>query len=142
VLRFGNAGDARRRSDAATEGRAALRASTVSVVAADIQAGIEKHVEEEVARGGGYHSLPFAIKTLRLELVRVHTEKREPVRARALHDHVIDRLRHTRYGPGRGQGDAVHACSADSGNCTDAARRAKVEFSFVRRGPGSDPPRA
>ena len=41
---------------------------------AEIQAGIEKHVEEQVARGGGYFSLPFEEKTLRLKLVRVHTE--------------------------------------------------------------------
>jgi transglutaminase-like putative cysteine protease len=43
-------------------------------VTAEIQAGIEKHVEAEVARGGGYFSLPFEKKTLRLKLVRVHTE--------------------------------------------------------------------
>jgi transglutaminase-like putative cysteine protease len=45
-----------------------------TVVTAEIQAGIEKHVDNEVARGGGYFSLPFEGKTLRLKLVRVHTE--------------------------------------------------------------------
>ena len=45
-----------------------------TVVTADIQAGIERHVEEEVARGGGFFSLPYQGKTLRLKLVRVHTE--------------------------------------------------------------------
>ncbi|MBK9372550.1 MAG: transglutaminase domain-containing protein [Holophagales bacterium] len=45
-----------------------------NVVTAEIQAGIEKHVEAEVARGDGYFSLPFEKKTLRLKLVRVHTE--------------------------------------------------------------------
>ena len=48
--------------------------SPANVVTAEIQAGIEKHVEAEVARGGGYFSLPFEEKTLRLKLVRVHTE--------------------------------------------------------------------
>jgi transglutaminase-like putative cysteine protease len=49
-------------------------APPANVVTAEIQAGIEKHVEAEVARGGGYFSLPFEKKTLRLKLVRVHTE--------------------------------------------------------------------
>lgn len=48
--------------------------SPANVVTAEIQEGIEKHVEEEVARGRGYFSLPFGEKTLRLKLVRVHTE--------------------------------------------------------------------
>ncbi|MBI3099584.1 MAG: transglutaminase domain-containing protein, partial [Planctomycetes bacterium] len=41
------------------------------------------------------------------------------MRARALYDHVIDQVRYARYGSGWGQGDAVHACTAKSGNCTD-----------------------
>jgi len=49
-------------------------ASPSTVVTAEIQAGIEKHVDEEVARGKGHYSLPFQGKTLRLKLVRVHTE--------------------------------------------------------------------
>ena len=49
-------------------------ASPANVVTAEIQAGIERHVEEEVARGGGYFHLPHGGKTLRLKLVRVHTE--------------------------------------------------------------------
>jgi hypothetical protein len=43
-------------------------------VTADIQAGIERHVEEQVRLGGGYFNLPFRDKQLRLKLVRVHTE--------------------------------------------------------------------
>jgi transglutaminase-like putative cysteine protease len=43
-------------------------------VTADIQTGIEKHVEEQVRLGGGYFNLPFQDKQLRLKLVRVHTE--------------------------------------------------------------------
>ncbi len=41
------------------------------------------------------------------------------MRARALYDYVIDQLRYARYGSGWGQGDAVYACNAKSGNCTD-----------------------
>lgn len=41
------------------------------------------------------------------------------MRARALYDHVIDQVRYARYGSGWGQGDAVYACNAKSGNCTD-----------------------
>ena len=41
------------------------------------------------------------------------------VRARALYDHVIDEMRYMKYGDGFGQGDAVRACGAGSGNCTD-----------------------
>ncbi|HYN43307.1 MAG TPA: transglutaminase domain-containing protein, partial [Thermoanaerobaculia bacterium] len=53
---------------------AAPPAPTSTIVTAEIQAGIEKHVEEQVARGKGYLFLPFEGKTLRLKLVRVHTE--------------------------------------------------------------------
>jgi len=41
------------------------------------------------------------------------------MRARALYDHVIDQVRYARYGSGWGAGDAVYACNAKSGNCTD-----------------------
>jgi transglutaminase-like putative cysteine protease len=41
------------------------------------------------------------------------------MRARALYDHVIDQVRYARYGSGWGRGDAVYACEAKSGNCTD-----------------------
>lgn len=41
------------------------------------------------------------------------------MRARALYDHVIDQVRYARFGPGWGRGDALYACDAKSGNCTD-----------------------
>ena len=41
------------------------------------------------------------------------------VRARALYDHTIDRMRYMKYGSGWGKGDAVYACDARTGNCTD-----------------------
>ncbi|MSU34046.1 MAG: transglutaminase domain-containing protein [Pedosphaera sp.] len=40
-------------------------------------------------------------------------------RARALYNHVIERLRYAKYGSGWGRGDAVYACDARSGNCSD-----------------------
>lgn len=40
-------------------------------------------------------------------------------RARALYDYVIESVRYARYGNGWGHGDAVYACDARSGNCTD-----------------------
>jgi hypothetical protein len=41
------------------------------------------------------------------------------VRARAIYDHVIDRMRYMKYGSGWGKGDAVYACDSRTGNCTD-----------------------
>jgi transglutaminase-like putative cysteine protease len=41
------------------------------------------------------------------------------MRARALYDHVIEKVRYARYGSGWGRGDAVYACDARSGNCSD-----------------------
>jgi len=40
-------------------------------------------------------------------------------RARALYDHVIKKVRYAKYGTGWGAGNAVYACDAHSGNCTD-----------------------
>ena len=59
------------------EDRLEGKASDVSapkVVTADIQTGIEKHIEERIRLDGGYFNLPFGDKELRLKLVRVHTE--------------------------------------------------------------------
>ncbi len=41
------------------------------------------------------------------------------VRARALYDHTIDRMRYMKFGEGYGRGDARYACDQRSGNCTD-----------------------
>jgi len=45
-----------------------------NVVTADIQAGIERHIEEQTRLDGGHFTLPFEDRELRLKLVRVHTE--------------------------------------------------------------------
>jgi transglutaminase-like putative cysteine protease len=49
----------------------------------------------------------------------VEGKKGDLVRARALYDHVVDRMRYAKAGPGWGKGDAVYACNARTGNCTD-----------------------
>lgn len=49
----------------------------------------------------------------------VEGKKGDLVRARALYDHVIDRMKYAKQGPGWGNGDAVFACNAGTGNCTD-----------------------
>ena len=40
-------------------------------------------------------------------------------RARALYDHVVESLRYAKYGNSWGVGDAMYACNAHSGNCSD-----------------------
>ena len=45
-----------------------------NVVTADIQAGIEKHIEEQTKLGDGYFKIPFENQELHLKLVRIHTE--------------------------------------------------------------------
>lgn len=49
----------------------------------------------------------------------VKNKKGDLVRARALYDHVIDRMRYAKAGEGWGKGDAIYACNARTGNCTD-----------------------
>lgn len=49
----------------------------------------------------------------------VEGKRSDLVRARALYDHVIDKLSYKKYGDGWGKGDAVYACDIRSGNCTD-----------------------
>src|SRR3989338_10630594 len=44
------------------------------VITADIQAGIEKYIEEQTRLGKEYFILPFGDRKLLLKLVRVHTE--------------------------------------------------------------------
>jgi hypothetical protein len=56
-------------------------------------------------------------RTIAQEVTRGKTT--DLARARALYDHVIDKLRYAKYGSGWGLGDAVHACNSRSGNCSD-----------------------
>ncbi len=54
-----------------------------------------------------------------IALKAVEGKKSNLMRARALYDHVIDQMRYMKYGSGWGKGDAVYACHALTGNCTD-----------------------
>lgn len=38
---------------------------------------------------------------------------------KALYDHVVGRMRYDKSGNGWGRGDAIYACDAHTGNCTD-----------------------
>ena len=49
----------------------------------------------------------------------VKGKKNDLMRARALYDHVIERMRYAKAGIGWGKGDAVYACDVRTGNCTD-----------------------
>jgi len=40
-------------------------------------------------------------------------------RAKALYDHVLRRMRYDKSGSGWGRGDAIYACDAKTGNCSD-----------------------
>jgi hypothetical protein len=44
------------------------------VIIPDIQAGIEKYIAEQTKAGGGYFTLRYEDKVMKLKLVRVHTE--------------------------------------------------------------------
>ncbi len=52
----------------------APRPTRARAVTAEIQAGIERHIERQSRANGGYFELPFEDKSLRLKLVRVHIE--------------------------------------------------------------------
>lgn len=45
--------------------------------------------------------------------------REEPVRARALYNYVLANMRYDHLGTGWGHGDALYACNAKHGNCTD-----------------------
>ncbi len=47
---------------------------TFPIVTGDIQAGIEKHIAEQIEQGDGYFVVPFEGRELKLRLVRVHVE--------------------------------------------------------------------
>jgi transglutaminase-like putative cysteine protease len=56
-------------------------------------------------------------KTLAQQTVGGKTDDLQ--RAKALYDHVMGRMRYDKSGTGWGRGDAMHACDARTGNCTD-----------------------
>jgi transglutaminase-like putative cysteine protease len=56
-------------------------------------------------------------KTIANQVVTGKTSNGE--RAKALYDHVLGRMRYDKSGTGWGRGDAMFACDARTGNCTD-----------------------
>jgi hypothetical protein len=52
----------------------ALPAAAEPIVTGDIKAGIERHINEQVALGNGFFTIPFEGHDLKLKLVRVHME--------------------------------------------------------------------
>lgn len=54
-----------------------------------------------------------------LALKAVAGKKDDLERAKALYDHVIGRMRYDKSGTGWGRGDALYACDARAGNCSD-----------------------
>ncbi|HEX9783378.1 MAG TPA: transglutaminase-like domain-containing protein [Opitutaceae bacterium] len=76
------------------------------------EAAPEKHLDSEIL-------VPDSgtFRAIAAEVTRGITTPR--ARARALYDFVIREVRYAKYGTGWGAGDAVYACDARSGNCTD-----------------------
>jgi transglutaminase-like putative cysteine protease len=59
-------------------------------------------------------------ETFRTLARKAATEKSDDLeRAKALYDHVIGQMRYDKSGTGWGRGDALYACDARTGNCTD-----------------------
>ncbi len=63
--------------------------------------------------------VPISAEFEKIAAETVDGKKGDLVRARALYDHVIDRMRYMKHGAGWGKGDAVYACNIRTGNCTD-----------------------
>ena len=85
---------------------------------------LEKGVYESQAPGRGQYLeaerlVPANEQFRSIAQKTVEGKKGDLVRARALYDHVIDRMRYMKFGSGWGKGDAVYACDARTGNCTD-----------------------
>jgi transglutaminase-like putative cysteine protease len=82
--------------------------------------------------------VPMSDDFKRIARKTVKGKRGDLVRARALYDHVIDRMRYMKYGPGWGKGDALYACNIRTGNCSDfhayfiaLARAVKIPARFA-----------
>lgn len=63
--------------------------------------------------------VPITDQIRKLAREAVEDKDDDLMKARALYDHVIDAMRYQKHGDGWGRGDAVYACDARFGNCTD-----------------------
>lgn len=87
------------------------------------------HRVEKSAYAAKHDDLEKYLKTERLVPINdnfksiaeeiVDDKKGDLVRARALYDYVIENMRYMKYGSGWGKGDAVYACSIQTGNCSE-----------------------
>jgi transglutaminase-like putative cysteine protease len=75
-------------------------------------AGLEKYLKPE-------NLVPNSEEFLSIARQVTQGKTGDMVRARAIYDHTIDRMRYMKYGTGWGKGDAVYACNARTGNCSD-----------------------
>jgi len=81
-----------------------------------------KHPSESPRRHLSPESLVPADPTfdkLAQEALEGSSATNDLMRARELYKHTLEAMRYARYGDGWGQGDAVYACDARSGNCSD-----------------------
>jgi len=93
------------------------------VIRFDIQR-LEKAVYSEDTSAAQEHLKPERLVPANDEFASISRQvvdgkKGDLVRARALYDHTIDRMRYMKFGDKFGQGDAVYACDSRTGNCTD-----------------------
>lgn len=80
------------------------------------------------------------------EAKRVVRDDMTPIeKARAIYDHVAGTIKYDKTGTGWGRGDAIHACDARTGNCTDfhslyigMARASGIPARFVMGFPVSE----
>ncbi len=81
------------------------------VVAEDSES-LRKHLQPE-------RLVPLTEQFRKIAREATREARTDLMRARELYNHVFEELRYQRYGDGWGLGDAVYACDAGSGNCTD-----------------------
>lgn len=62
---------------------------------------------------------PLTVDIQRTSAEVVAGKATDLIKARALYDHVMERMSYKRVGTGWGQGDLVYACDTRSGNCSD-----------------------
>jgi len=81
-----------------------------------------KHPDESPERHLAAESLvpadPAFVK-LAQEALAESSANDDLMRARELYKHTLETMRYARYGDGWGEGNAVYACDARSGNCSD-----------------------
>lgn len=74
----------------------------------------------EIARYLRPEKLVPANETFKTIALKATSDKKDDLeRAKALYDHVVNRMHYDKSGTAWGRGDALYACDAGTGNCTD-----------------------